>query len=227
MLTLQKLKNVVLLSAGITLLSLIKISGIVGSAAAGFSLSHCLSPLIGLMTGGIGALVFFCIRTVVHVSMAASLPAFIFACHLPTLAAALYLSALHTQQYTITFTKKILLALIPISCMILFCIHPTGGAAAPYALFWLIPVIALFANHTHLYAHMLGSTFMAHAVGSVVWLYCGPVLAPAAWLGLMPVVVIERCLFASGMLLSYYAISALKLNIHVQKFVSLLTTTKA
>lgn len=227
MLTVRQLKTVAVLTVSLSLLSLIKISSIVGAAAAGFSLSHCLSPLIGILAGGAGAMAFFCVRTCVHVGMAATMPAFVFACHLPTLAAALYLSSLHTTQYTIDFTKKLLLALIPLSCIVLFCIHPVGCQAWAYSLFWVIPVATLFINHTNLFTHMLGSTFTAHAVGSVVWLYCGPMLTPAMWLALIPVVMLERLLLASGMTLGYYALSKLNLKDHTQKIVSFFTSQRA
>lgn len=231
MFTVRQLSMVALLTVSVSLLSWIKISSIVGAAAAGFSLSHCLYPLIGLVAGGMGAMTFFCIRTCLHtwlhISMAATLPAFVYACHLPTLAAALYLSSAHTTQYTIHFTKRLLLALIPVSCILLFCIHPTGGQAWAYSLFWFIPLVALFINHTSMFAHMLGSTFMAHAVGSVVWLYCGPMLTPAAWLALIPVVAVERLLIASGMMLGYYALSALNIQKKTQTIISYFTSQRA
>ena len=225
MLTVRQLKTIALLTVSLSLLSWIKISSFVGAAAAGFSLSHCFSPLIGLLAGGIGAMAFFCIRTCVHVGMATTLPAFVFACHLPTLAAALYLSSLNKAHYTIDFTKKLLIALIPLSCIALFCIHPTGSQAWAYSLLWTIPLATLFSNH--LFAHMLGSTFTAHAVGSVVWLYCGPVLTPALWLALIPVALLERITMASGMTLAYYGLSALSQTTYTQKFVSFFTSQRA
>lgn len=227
MFTVRQLKIVALLTASCGLLSLIKISSLLGATNAGFSLSHCLSPLIGLVAGSMGAMAFFCIRTCLHIGMAATLPAFVFACHLPTLAAALYLSSLHTTQYTIHFTKKLFLALIPVSCIVLFCIHPIGCQAWAYSLFWFIPLATLFINHSYLTAHMLGSTFTAHAVGSVVWLYCGPVLTPTMWLALIPVVMLERLIFASGMTIGYYALSALNLKFYTQKIVSFFTSQRA
>lgn len=217
MLTVRQFKTIAFVTACMGLLSWIKISSFVGAATAGFSLSHCLSPLIGLLAGGIGAIAFFGIRTLLHIGIAATVPAFIFACHLPTLAAALYLSMLHKTQYTIDFSKKLLLALIPISCMVLFCIHSVGGAAWAYSLFWLIPLTTLFT--TNLFAHMLGSTFTAHAVGSVLWLYFGPALTPAAWLALMPLVVLERLVFASGMFVGYSLITGLNIPTRTQKII--------
>jgi hypothetical protein len=53
----------------------------------------------------------------------------------------------------------------------------------------------------------LGSTFIAHAVGSTIWIYTVPMTAQM-WLGLMPLVAIERLCFATGMVVSYHAVHA-------------------
>ena len=64
---------------------------------------------------------------------------------------------------------------------------------------------------------MLGSTFTAHAVGSVIWLYAGLVPNPETWLALIPVVVLERILFASGMFVGYTIFIAAKKAATTQK----------
>ena len=66
--------------------------------------------------------------------------------------------------------------------MILFIAHPVGAAAAPYAFYWFIPIfIAMMRNRT-LWHDALASTFTAHAVGSVIWLYTVPMLQLRGWL---------------------------------------------
>ena len=86
--------------------------------------------------------------------------------------------------------------MLPVICMALFIYHPTGLAAYNYAFLWLIPlVLAFFNNHASL---SIGSSFAAHAVGSVVWLYLFPALPSAVWSGLVYVVLIERALIAAG-----------------------------
>jgi len=47
-------------------------------------------------------------------------------------------------------------------------------------------------------ARALIASFIAHAVGSVIWLYCGTI-APEIWTALMPLVIVERLLIAAGM----------------------------
>ncbi len=86
--------------------------------------------------------------------------------------------------------------MLPIICMALFIYHPTGFAAYSYAFLWLIPLfLAFFNNHASL---SIGSSFAAHAVGSVIWLYLFPALPSAVWSGLVYVVLIERALIAAG-----------------------------
>lgn len=197
---------------GTGILSWFKISFLVGSHAASFSLAHCLTPLIGITLGGLGATLLFLSRTVFYLFTATATSNIVLACHLPSLAAAFYLSVLHTTQYTITLRKKLLLTVIPVACMAIFCCHTVGAQAWTYSLFWLIPVAALITPHTNIFVHMLGSTFTAHAVGSVLWLYCVPGMTAEMWLGLIPVVVVERLLFAAGMYVSYYVITKLALT---------------
>ncbi len=86
--------------------------------------------------------------------------------------------------------------MLPVICMALFIYHPTGLAAYNYAFLWLIPLfLAFFNNHASL---SIGSSFAAHAVGSVVWLYLFPALPSTVWSGLVYVVLIERALIAAG-----------------------------
>jgi len=101
--------------------------------------------------------------------------------------------------------KCLLNVVLPISCMFLFIMHPVGQKASLYSLFWLIPIAAyivqlLGARSFFLVA--LSSSFIAHAVGSVLWLYMMP-MTPARWLALIPVVAMERFAFTVGSLFVY------------------------
>ena len=200
MLSLRHVWHVMLFTLGVYALSWFKISFVIGSQLGAFSLAHCLAPLVGIFAGGMGALLYFAIKTTMSLC---SVKSVIFACHLPTLAAALYLSCIHTTQYTISFGKKLLLAIIPATAILIFCTHTIGCQAWGYSLFWLIPLAAILLPHQNIALHLLGSTFTAHAVGSVVWLYTVPTMTATMWLNLIPVVVVERCLFATGMYLAY------------------------
>lgn len=91
--------------------------------------------------------------------------------------------------------------LVPAIAMLAFWLHPVGQQAWFYALYWTIPVIARFLPD-RLFLRSLGSTFTAHAVGSVLFLYTIET-APALWLALIPVVALERGLFALGISASH------------------------
>lgn len=118
--------------------------------------------------------------------------------HIPTQAAAWYWKIFEKES---TFNKIILLrvimALIPLVCMGLFIAHPVGRHAASYTLYWLIPVCIAMIPSPHRWLRALGSTFTAHAIGSVLWIWTHPAMSAAMWLSLIPVVAYERLLFAT------------------------------
>lgn len=91
--------------------------------------------------------------------------------------------------------------LVPAAAMLAFWLHPVGQQAWLYALYWLIPIIAKFLPD-RLFFRSLGSTFTAHAVGSVLFLYTIP-SEPGLWLMLIPIVAMERLSFALGISASY------------------------
>ena len=95
--------------------------------------------------------------------------------------------------------KKILA--VPAAAMALFVLHPEGGQAWWYALFWLVPIAAYYFKG-NLFANALGATFTAHAIGSVAYLYAFNIPA-AVWAGLPVIVVFERLAFALGISGSY------------------------
>lgn len=110
----------------------------------------------------------------------------------PTLCALLYWS----------HESKVMRIGVSALCMVLFVLHPVGFYAAPYTLFWLISmIIALLPNYNLLMA--FGSTFTAHAVGSVMHLYLLNTLSAQSWIALMPLVIIERTILALSAWLGY------------------------
>jgi hypothetical protein len=92
---------------------------------------------------------------------------------------------------------------VPLLCIMLFIIHPTGNQAWMYSMYWLIPLIVAYSNNRHIYAQALGSTFIAHAVGSVIWLYTVP-MTTEQWIQLIPIVALERCTYAAGIVVMYH-----------------------
>lgn len=91
--------------------------------------------------------------------------------------------------------------IVPVLAMLAFWLHPVGQQAWFYALYWTIPVFARFLPD-RLFLRSLGSTFTAHAVGSVLFLYTIET-TPALWLALIPVVAVERAAFALGISASH------------------------
>lgn len=91
--------------------------------------------------------------------------------------------------------------IVPAIAMLAFWLHPIGQQAWFYALYWMIPIAAKFLPE-RLLLRSLGSTFTAHAVGSVLFLYTIPT-APALWLTLIPIVAMERGAFAIGISASH------------------------
>ncbi len=180
-----------------TLVSYFTLNGIIGLSCASFSLSHCLAPLMGAFCGVIGAYSVF--GGMVSVRLVGSLFGIIRYAYfgLPTFAASLCWATQH---------RAIRIA-IPLMCMVLFLVHPIGYYAAPYTLYWLIPMVIGAMKTRNVILTALASTFTAHAVGSVMHLYIINGMSAAAWLNLMPVVACERLLFATGMCLSYYSVA--------------------
>jgi hypothetical protein len=95
---------------------------------------------------------------------------------------------------------------LPIACIAAFLAHPVGYGAGFYTLYWLVPIIVYGANFRSFYARALSSTFVAHAVGSVLWLYLMTPMISATWIGMIPVVFFERVMLAAGMTMVYYAV---------------------
>ncbi len=118
-------------------------------------------------------------------------------------------------------SKKIILA-IPLLCIVLFMLHPEGRQAWYFSLYWLIP-IACFFKKDRLVLNALGSTFTAHAIGSTAFLYAFNLPAPV-WIGLIPVVFMERALFCAGIWVFYLVINSVLDWLVAKRKVSVLKT---
>lgn len=107
------------------------------------------------------------------------------------------------------FAKKARLNLIvPILAIALFLAHPIGREIWYFTLFWTIPILAYFFYDKFLFARALGATFSAHAVGGALWIWAFALPSPV-WQGLIPVVIVERLLFAAGIAVSFLAVNNL------------------
>ena len=171
----------------------------------------CLLPLLGLLcknlrrSTGLIAL-FFSVKAVFFV-----IPV---TCGIPTALSALSLSLTYRSEGTpqTKIYDFLLHVLFPLACMAIFTLRTTGNAFL-YSFYWLIPPIiygleSLFAYRLD-FLRMLKSSFIAHAAGSVIWLFLVP-MTTERWIALIPVVMVERLLFASILLLIFYTATATK-----------------
>lgn len=96
--------------------------------------------------------------------------------------------------------------IVPLVAMAAFIIHPIGREVWYYSLFWLIPVAMYFLQEKYLLARALGATFAAHSVGGALWIWAFA-LPKAVWISLIPIVAMERALFAIGIVVSYLVVN--------------------
>lgn len=120
---------------------------------------------------------------------------------LPLIFGVLYFSHKNTFK-GVSFKGVRLILLVPIISILLFNLHPIGRTVWFYSLFWLIPILCWPFRDRFLFIRGLGSTFCAHAVGGAVWIWAFN-LPAAVWVSLIPVVVMERFIFAVGISASY------------------------
>ncbi len=98
--------------------------------------------------------------------------------------------------------------IIPIAAIVVFLAHPIGRQVWYFSLFWIIPIITYFIRDRFLFARALGATFTAHAVGGALWIWTFS-LPVVVWNSLIPVVVMERFLFALGITGSFVIVNNL------------------
>lgn len=200
-------QNSLLFPVLIKLSGFAKVSFILGSQVAFFTACAVITPLSGAFAGLAGSFGVFAVGIMLRLILMGTMPLHFLAYHIPGLFASFYWAS----------SSRFIRLAPAILCMLLFITHPVGGQAALYGLFWLIPVaLTLFAQET-LFTRALGSTFTAHAVGSVIWLYTVPMSADQ-WLMLIPVVIMERLLFAAGMVAGYKVIEWVLMNLKTLRY---------
>ena len=200
---------------------LCKISYLVGSFSALFSGINVMAPLTGAF-GTLGSTVaVFGFLTLIKVLFFGFNPLLLFVKYSTALLAVTLLK-LHLPGFCASLGWRTnhwsVHVALPLACMAAFILHPVGGQAYAYSLYWLIPVVLYFINKKHIFLRALRSTFIAHAVGSVLWIYGVP-MTSALWLGLIPVVFIERIVFAASMVVTYQVLSYLS-TVNVSDLVS-------
>ncbi|MFC1894513.1 hypothetical protein ACFLYH_01025 [Candidatus Dependentiae bacterium] len=191
--------GIILLSSSL-LISLFKISYLAGSHKLYLSGMNLLLPLIGLFAGITNS--FLLIPIYFFIKKIAFGGAVTFG--IPTLLASTFF-ALSTKNKN-RFLRLLLSIVLPLICMALFVLHSVGGIAYLYSFYWFIPVVLSVLSELKIYKSVftdcLITTFISHAVGSVIWLYLGN-LPAVCWNGLIPVVAVERLIFACGLNVVY------------------------
>lgn len=172
----------------------IKISLMFGSKAIFFSASNIFFPLIGKFSNPITLLAIFAIQAILPLAMGTFkistgiVPAIISLYHIPTLCAALYL----------TNMNRLFKIVLPLGAIATFITHPIGSQVYWYSFYWFIPAAIAILPKPNFFLQALGSTFTAHAVGSILWLHTYT-LSASDWASLVSVVWAERLLMALGM----------------------------
>lgn len=175
------------------LLRLLKLTYLIGSKKIMFSAINVVGPLSGASSSTFGGLLICMIRDSMRFGLS-NLGVY----HIPTLCASTYWMN----------SGPIIRLFVPLVCMLLFNLHSIGAAAWTYSLYWLIPVgIYFLFSPKSIIGQAFGSTFVAHAVGSVIWLYTIP-MTSTQWLALIPQVALERTIFACGIIMVYYAVES-------------------
>ena len=169
----------------VILARLIPVSYMVGSMGVYFSCTTTIAPVIARHMG----LSWITLFLVTQKSMTLSVLLLHLIRRLPLLGAAY---AYKSRHWFIS-------VIIPVLCMLLFVMHDIGRQAWPYAMYWLIPVVLWFAVDS-IWSRALIASFVAHGLGSVICLYAGDIPV-ATWMGLIPIVIIERLLMAGGIVL--------------------------
>ena len=174
-----------------------------GSQSYFFSLLAIFLPMVGVLfktkkSVGVVAVYFFMRAVALRVGVP-------FTFGLPSLCSAANWSS-HEREAKYAKVQRFLLNIIlPLVCMIIFMVHPIGRVAWMYSFYWFIPVGLYFLKKQSVFTTSLQSSFIAHAVGSIFWLFFMP-MSPECWVALIPIVAVERLLFALAGVAVYRAI---------------------
>jgi hypothetical protein len=164
---------------------------IFGSFASFFSCIAICMPLSGAFGGASGAFLCLAISSLFKM-YSIGIAKLVISYHIPTFFASLYW----------TIKSRLFRIGVPAFCFLLFVMHPVGASSFIFALYWLIPIAISAKSHNSLFLTALASTFTAHAVGSVLYLYC-TTITPLTWYTLLPIVPLERIAIATAMVALY------------------------
>ncbi len=91
---------------------------------------------------------------------------------------------------------KLALAL-PIFSILIFLLNPVGRSVWYFTLLWMIPIAVFVFRKKSIFANSLFATFSSHAVGGALWIWAFNT-TPVYWNMLIPIVILERTIFALG-----------------------------
>ena len=169
-------------------------SSVIGSHTACFSASNIVMPVVSTgIDGFIGLLITLVLHSIYFVTTQHVASSLLLICHIPQL----FASGMMLVHNSVAKAFFFLCAIF------LFIVHPVGSVAWIYPCLWLIPMVSLLWAGTKI-ERALTATFAAHVVGSLIYLYAIPMTA-AQWVGLVPVVLVERGVFALGIVGLLYA----------------------
>lgn len=105
--------------------------------------------------------------------------------------------------------------LVPLICMLLFWLHPIGFQVWYFAMLWLIPIVIRFIPEIRGISPVLngiGTAFVDHAVGSILYLYAIDIPA-IAWQSVFLQAIFERITFGLGIAISYFVLKYITLSV--------------
>jgi len=201
LITKKRIMFFVLFAALVLIAKQINFSAILGAENQAFTLFQFFGPIAGSFLGPVIGAGTVLIAQLSEMLLFGKAFDFIALFRLtPMIFAAVYFALYAGKKFNFT-------AVIPLLAMLAFVLHPVGQQVWFYSLYWLIPIIATVFSK-RLFFRSLGATFTAHAIGSVAFLYSIPT-TPELWLALIPIVAVERILFASGISVSFIAFTTI------------------
>lgn len=214
----KKNKNVLLALFGLGVVSSlgIQLSFIWGSQQGSFSLASMMLPLCGMLLSMAGSVSFVGVFFIAKWMIGFAPLTF----GIPTACEAANWS-LYTHQgcaWKTALMKMVFNIFIPALCIFLFVIHPVGSQAFVYSWYWLIPIAAYVVQlffRSSFFLVALSSAFIAHAVGSVMWLYTLNMPAER-WIALIPIVACERLVFTLGSFLVHMLLKKVISDVDLQ-----------
>lgn len=174
---------------GLMLLHRVQVFAGVGSTKFIFSGINMVAPLLQALLGGFGGCLMLLLGPISKLfGWGLRLP-----CATVTMGLATQASILVWHLRGSFWGERLMNLVVPAAALLFFLLHPATGIGAWYSIFWLIPIGLHYCSDS-LLKTAFQATFVAHAVGSCLWLLVIP-MQPAAWILLMPQVCVERVVY--------------------------------